>query len=306
MKTFAEILKANTTPQDVVLNGTLSPEQGRTFIKAIIDRQSLLKDVTVDISSKLTKKRTAYDIAKGVLTRHVSGVAVPDAAMKKLGAIGCSLDMSKGVSLNARILQETINDNKDNPNFDKEQFEGFSLAFTNDLEYLGIAGTADNAAVDAAFIELAKGWVKVASESASTIKVSSDEATIAGRLKVVVQNLNEDVKGGKAVIHLSAGDFDAYQLEVAESYPNSGALVNGGIYSFMGYKLKPSANIEDGVYLATIPQNMVMGIANQIERNRWYDNETSSLRYKFVVYVDFEFDIHKYVTLVTYAAPVVP
>jgi hypothetical protein len=300
--TLNAILKADTKPTDVTLSGNLTPQQARTFIKAIIDRQSILKDVTVDITSKLTKERSTYDIAKGVLNRHVSGESVPSAAMKKLGKIGCTLDMTKGVSLNARILQDTLNDNKDNPDFEKEQFEGFALAFMNDLDYLGIAGTADNAAIDAPFAELAKGWVKVAKDSANTNKVTTDEASITGRLKVVVQNLHEDVKGGKAEIYLSASDYDEYQLEVAESYPTSGALVNGGINSFMGYKLKPNSNLANASYMATIPKNMVFGISNQIERNRWYDNELSALRYKFVVYPDYEFDIHKYVTLVEYTA----
>ena len=302
MLTFMDLLKADTRPVDVTLSGMLTAQQARTFIKAIIDRQSILKDVTVDITSKLTKERSTYDIAKGVLNRHVSGTAVPAAAMKKLGKIGCTLDMTKGISLNARILQDTLNDNKDNSDFEKEQFEGFALAFMNDLDYLGISGTADNAAADAPFSELAKGWVTIAEASTAATNVETDEVSITGRLKVVVQNLHEDVKGGKAVIYLSASDYDEYQLEVAESYPTSGALVNGGINTFMGYKLKPNANMKNAEYMATIPANMVFGISNQIERNRWYDNETSCLRYKFVVYPDYEFDIHKYVTFVKYVA----
>lgn len=297
---FEDILKTSTKPTDVTLSGTLTPEQGRTFIKAIMDRQTILKEVTVDTASKLTKQRSTYDIAKGVLTRHISGEKVADTKMQKLGKIGCTLDMTKGVSLNARILQDTLNDNKDNANFEKEQFEAFAATFSNDLEHLGIAGTADNEASNAPFTELAKGWITVAKESSSSKKATTNEESITKRLEVVVKNLHDDIKGGKAVIYLNSADYDAYLLEVAEKYPTSGALVNGGIDSFMGYKLKPNSSIQSGVYMATIPKNMVFGIANQIERSRWWDNETSSLRYKFVVYCDYEFDIHKYVTYVNY------
>ncbi len=297
--TLDAILKADTKPTDVTLSGNLTPQQARTFIKAIVDRQSILKDVTVDTTSKLTKERSTYDIAKGVLNRHVSGTPVPAAAMKKLGKIGCTLDMTKGVSLNARILQDTINDNKDNPDFEKEQFENFAIAFMNDLDYLGIAGTADNASADAPFTELAKGWVQIAKDSAAVVTVTTSAQTITERLIYLVKNLHEDIKGGKAEIILSAVDYDDYQLEVADKYPTSGALVNGGMNTFMGYKLKANSNMDAGEYLATIPKNMVFGISNQIERNRWYDNESSCLRYKFVVYPDYEFDIHKYVTYMT-------
>jgi hypothetical protein len=222
--------------------------------------------------------------------------------MKKLGKIGCSLDMTKGVSLNARILDDTLKDNKDNPTFEQEQFDGFAIAFMNDLDFLGIAGTADNAAADASFVELAKGWIQVAKESTTANKPTSSALSVSARMAHLVKNLHEDVKGGKAVVYISATDYDSYQLEVAASYPNSGALVNGGIDSFMGYKLRPNVNIQSGEFLATIPQNMVFGISNQIDRNRWYDNETSSLRYKFVVHPDYEFDIHKYVTYMTFVA----
>jgi len=300
MLDFKDILKADTTPTDVTLSGELTPQQARTFIKAIVDRQSILKDVTVDTTSKLTKQRSTYDIAKGVLSRHISGEKPSEAAMKKLGKIGCNLDMTKGVSLNARILQDTLNDNKDNPDFEKEQFESFAIAFMNDLDYLGIAGINDNVDASASFSELAKGWVQIAKDSTDAKIKTTDKTTVSEQLLVVVENIHEDCKGGKAVIYLSAVDYDAYQLEVAEAYPNSGALVNGGIKSFLGYTLKPNENMKKGEYLATIPKNMIFGISNKIERNRWYDNELSALRYKFVVYPDYEFDIHKYVTLVTY------
>ncbi len=110
--------------------------------------------------------------------------------------------------------------------------------------------------------------------------------------------LHEDIKGGKATILISSADYDAYQLEVAQAHPNSGALINGGINSFMGYKLRVDENLKEGEFLATILKNMVFGISSQIKRLRWYDNETSCLRYKFVVHPDYEFDIHKYVTYV--------
>jgi len=296
MSSFLNIAKSSMSPTDMTLSGELRPQEGRTFIKAIIDRQTILKDVTIDITSKLTKQRSTYDIAKGVLTRHKSGEAVAESSMRKLGKIGCYLDMTKGISLNARILQETLNDNKDNPSFESETFESFATTFANDLDLLGIVGADDSLDINAPFKDLAKGWVSIAKTSPEVIKKTTTTKSVIENLSEVIKNLHEDIKGGKAVIYLSATDYDSYQLEVANNHPNSGALLNGGISSFMGYKIKANENMEVGEYLATIPKNMVFAIANKIERNRWWDNETSSLRYKFVVYCDYEFDIHKYVT----------
>ncbi|RLA06012.1 MAG: hypothetical protein DRQ51_10565 [Gammaproteobacteria bacterium] len=304
-KDLMQIAKAgNISPQDVALDNMLTPKEGRTFIAAIIKQDSILKDVTVDIAGKLTKKRTGFDIGTGVLNRHTSGVAVPSANMKKIESLGCNLNMTNGVSLNARILNETLLDNKDNKNFEKDTFEGFSTTFMNDLAFLGFAGTADNVAATAPFAELSKGWLKVAQESTvphkKTFKLTSHK-TVIERLQEVVKNLDNAIKGGKATIFMSAIDYDQYQLEASAAYPGSGALIHGGINKYAGYKLYPQYNIPQHTFLATLPKNMVFGISTQIQRIRWYDNETSSLRYKFVCHPDYEFDIHKYITLITKA-----
>ena len=56
-----------------------------------------------------------------------------------------------------------------------------------------------------------------------------------------------------------------------------------------------------GTYLGTPLQNMVMGISKNIQRDRWWDPDRSAMRYRFIVNPDYEFDVHKYVTLVTEA-----
>ncbi len=187
---FSEILKTGSiSATDVTLSGVLTPKQARTFISTIVKKDGLLKEVTVDVTSKLTKERSSFDIGKGVLTRHTSGQKVPDNQMKKLGKIGCTLDMSKGVALNARILDDALEDNKDNPKFEAETFDAFSTTFNNDLAYLGIAGTKDNADANAPFTELAKGWVQIAKSSSDTKIFTTQETTVAGKLKDVVVNL---------------------------------------------------------------------------------------------------------------------
>lgn len=297
-----DIVKSGSIiPTDVTLSGELTPKQSRTFVKAIIAKDGFLKKVTSDVAGKLTKERSANDVAKGVLTRHVAGSEAPDANFKKLGKVGCTLDMTKGVELNAKITDDTLYDNADNPTFEQEQFDGFNTAFNNDLQLLGIIGKDDNAAVDAPFDELAVGWVYVAKNSAKTTKVVSSNTSQIERLKHVVSNMNEDVKG-RATIVLSAVDYDEYQLEIAEKHQNTAVLLNADARRFMGYPIEVVNDMPTGTYLATIMKNFIFGIAARVKRQRWFNNEESALKYKFVVYPDYEFDIHKYVTLSEFLA----
>ncbi|MDR2905274.1 MAG: phage capsid protein [Helicobacteraceae bacterium] len=286
-------------PTDVTYSGTLSPKQAKAFADAIIDKSGFLKKVTRDDMGKLTKERTASDIAKGQLTRFKSGERVSDDQMRKLNVIGCKLDATRGVTLNAKILKDALDDNQDNPKFEQEQFEAFSKSFGNDLAYLGFVGFADNDSVDAGFTELSKGWLQVAKESAETIKVECAEDKQIARLKFLVQNLNESVRGGYASIIMSGQDYDAYVLEIAEDHQNTAVLLKADAKTFMGYPIEVVNDMPVGVYLATPLANLVFGISKSISKERWWDSEASCLRFKFVVNPDYEIDIKKWVTLLT-------
>lgn len=301
-----EIMKLNDiaksgsiSPTDVVLGGELTPAQGRTFVNAIIKSDALLSKVTTDVTGKLKKVRSGLDIAKGMLTRHVSGTKAPEANLKKLGLVGCTLDMTNGVELNAKINDDTLEDNKHNTSFEKDQFAAFNVAFSNDLLHLGIVGVDDNTAIDAAFIELAKGWIQIAKDSGTVNKASSSNDGILMRLKHLVKNAHDDVKGN-AVILMSSSDYMDYQFEIAEKYKDLATLLSADKRSFMQMPIETRPDIANGDYLLSPLKNMIFGISSKVKRTRWYDNDESALKYKFVVYPDYEFDIHKYVTFMTF------
>ena len=286
-------------PTDVVLGGELTPAQGRTFVNAIVASDAFLKKVTTDVAGRLTKVRTGLDIAKGMLTRHVSGTKAPESNLKKLGLVGCTLNMTSGVELNAKINDDTLEDNKHNASFEKEQFAAFNVAFSNDLLHLGIVGIDDNTAIDAPFIELAKGWIQIASESSDTKRVATSSNSILYRLKYLVKQAHDDIKG-TAAITMSASDYMDYQFEIAEKFKDLATLLSADKRSFMQMPIETRPDIPNATYLLTPLKNMVFGISSKVKRSRWYDNDESALKYKFVVYPDYEFDIYKYVTLMTF------
>lgn len=292
------IAKSGLSAKDATLSGSLTAKQGKIFVSAIVAAHVLLSKVTSDITGKLTKERSGWDAAKGLLTRHKSGEKAPDANLKKLGKIGCTLDMTKGVELNAKILDEAIEDNQDNPNFEKEQFDAFATIFSNDLQYLGIVGTADSDNHEAPFTELAKGWLQIARESENVNKPTSSNDSILMRLKHLAKNAHDDVKSSAAIL-MSAADYMDYQFEIAEKYKDLATLLKADKKSFMDLPIETTPDFTNGEYLLTPLKNMIFGISSRVKRNRWYDNDESALKYKFVVFPDYEFDVHKYVTLLT-------
>lgn len=296
--TLGTILKSGLKATDATLSGSLTPKQGKIFVSTIVSSHALLGKVTTDITGKLTKERTGWDAAKGVLSRHKSGTKTLDANTRKLGKIGCKLDMTRGVELYAKILDEALEDNQDNPNFEQEQFAIFTTVFSNDLQYLGIIGESDNDEHTAEFKDLAKGWFTIASESENTNKPTSSSSSILYRLKHLVKNAHPDVKSTAAIL-MSSNDYMDYQFEIAEEYQDVATLLNADKKSFMDMPIETSPDVPDNEYLLTPLKNMVFGISSRVKRNRWYDNDEDALKYKFVVFPDYEFDIHKYVTYMT-------
>lgn len=296
--TLGSIVKSGLTAKDAALSGNLTPKQGKIFVSAIVASSVLLGKVTTDITGKLTKERSGWDAAKGMLTRHKSGLKAPAANEKKLGKIGCKLDMTRGVELNASILDEAIEDNQDNPAFEQEQFDIFTTLFSNDLLHLGIIGEDDSDEHEAEFKDLAKGWLMIASESDDTNQTTTSNSSILHRLKWLVKNAHEDVMGTASIL-MNPKDYMDYQFEIAETYKDLSTILNADKKTFMQLPIESIASIPSGDYLLTPLKNMVLGLSSVVKRNRWYENSESALKYKFVVYPDYEFDIHKYVTYMT-------
>lgn len=301
------IMKAGAiTPQDVRLDGELDAKTGRTFVNDVVANHDLLGRVTVDIAGALTKKRSGLSVSKGLLQRHTPGKALTESQLAKLATVGAKLDMQNGVELRAHINDDTLLDNQDNTNFDNEQYEVFTTAFSNDIVYLGWVGTADNDDAGAPFNELSKGWLTVAAESDLAIKETSSTNTDKGKevenaLYKVIDAADEDIVED-ITIYLNPRDYRAYVRMIGKEMLALQLLKEGNFLTLEGIPLSPQKGIPEGTYLGTPEKNMVLGFPKKIKRKRWYEDDIDSLCYKFVVYPDYEFDIKKYVTLVTVSA----
>lgn len=281
---------------DATLSGTLHPEVAHNFVEAIKENSKFLQKVTLKKMTKLTAELDAWDVAKGILVRVPSGEKPTQEQRRKLNLIGAKLD-GKYVQLFGRILQDALDDNKDNPNFENEQFNGFSKAFGNDLALLGFIGTSDNY-TNKKFEELNKGWIQVAKESSDVKRVSfATSDSMVARLTKLVDNIDDDVFG-ECVILISPKDYRAYQKELSD-LSAANILIKGDAKEILGVPLEVQPLMKSGEYLATPLKNLMIGIGLEIRRNRYYDNEERALKYIFDTFCDYEIVIKKWATLLS-------
>lgn len=295
---LTKIIKSGSiSPTDVTLSGSLTPEQAHNFVQVIKDNSDFLKKITVTKMGKLEKELDAWDVVRGILVRVASGDKPTEEQRRKLNKAGCKL-RSQPVQLFARILKDTLEDNKDNPKFEDETFKSFTTAFGNDLSYLGFVGIADEYD-DVNFNTLNKGWIQVAKESADVTKIEyiPADTTVKERLASIAKNIHPDAKKD-TVILVSSADMMTYNEELATNAA-ANLVINGDADKILGIPLEEHPDITEGEYMATPLKNLVLGIGLSISRDRYYDSEERALKYIFDVYNDYEIVVKKWVTLLT-------
>ncbi|WP_169766760.1 P2 family phage major capsid protein [Campylobacter curvus] len=293
MNGLNEILKASMSATGVTLSGSLTPEQAHNFIDVIKEKNGFLSKIHVEKMGKLSKELDAWDIAQGILVRVPSGSKPTEAQRAALGVVGAKLE-AKDVQLFARILQDALDDNASNPNFESETFSKFATAFGNDMALLGFKGNSDT--YNNTFETLHKGWIQVAKDASETIKVTyASTEKISDRLSTLAQAIHADISS-EAVILINTADAQEYNKELA-ALNSVSHLIEGGAKKILGIPLEVTPLMPRGVYMATPLKNLVLGLVLDIRRNRWYDAEERALKYVFDVSIDYQVVIKKWVTL---------
>ncbi|CUU83347.1 Phage capsid family [Campylobacter hyointestinalis subsp. hyointestinalis] len=298
-KNLSQILKStgNINATDMYANGSLRPEVANRVIKTIIDKSDFLSKVTIDRTKKLNKSFDTWNLASGILVRVSSGEKPNDSQRQKIGVSSVLIE-NKPVQLFAKITQDTLEDNADNPNFENETFNSFATSFSNDLQNLGMIGVKDDYE-ESKFENLNKGWFSIAKESSGTKKLEhKTNSVIINRLIAMVENANEDTLN-ESVIIMSKKDLIEYNKQIGNKNGGLGILLNKGADNILGVPLLGVSFVKSGEYMLTPLKNLIFSIGLDIRRQRWYDNEESSLKYKFEVFCDYQIGVPSWVVLST-------
>ncbi len=288
--------KGLITPESLTITGSLTPKQSKGFYSAIVNNNEFLKKVTTKQMNSLELFVDAYDVAEGILVRVPEGSEPTNSQKRTYSNIGCTLRALKA-QLFADVTRSTIENNADNPNFEKELFNGFSIRFGNELVKLGFEGVDETGD---SFENLNKGWIQVAKDSSDVKKdtyASTDK--MVDRLSGLIENLDKDAKGPSTSILMSWSDWEKYMLELADTTKTAALFTDAKTKSFMGYPIEVNKYMPNGVYMATPLKNLVFGMLTKIYRERTWNARKRAIEYTFDVGNDYEIIIKKWVSLMT-------
>lgn len=298
MKNLLEIAKSGSiTPTDMYASGELRPEVSRKFFNTVISQNAFLSKVTTHQTSKIKSEVDIWGLGDGNLVRVAGGTRPTDDQRQKLIPTVVSFE-NLSVQLHTKILRATLEDNKDNPSFEKETFDTFNRGFGNDLLNLGLNGEADTGDN---FKNLNKGWLKIAKDSDEVGKVEFEEST------KMIDRLTNLVKQAKnlqdsSVILISKHDFTALQIELGNKSGGLPILMNGGARNILGVPLEVVSYMPNDTYFLTPLKNLFMSMTQTVIRDRWWDNDEAALKYRFEINNDYEIVVKKYTTLATLKA----
>lgn len=290
--TLVSLIKGNLSPQDFEVSGNLTPINANIMIDTIKKNNFLSKVQTVKMS-KLETEVDAHDIAEGILVRVAEGEDPTNEQLASIKNIGCKLK-ALPVQLFANVTKSAVENNAFNKNFDQDTFNKFMRRFSNELVYLGFAGTA---ATGTSFVTLNNGWLDIIKNNADTNKATyAENATISERLTALVREIHEDVIGESAII-INPKDYQEYLLEIAKDTATASILLNATAKSFLGYPIEVQNKIPQGTYLATPLKNLVFGMCIDIFRAREWNNRKRVIEYTFDVACDYEVVVKKWATI---------
>ncbi|MBQ7676106.1 MAG: phage major capsid protein [Campylobacter sp.] len=296
MENLTTILKGGEiTPYTMAGADVLHSERGIDFVKTITDKSGLLKNLKIVRTHKLDKILDVHYLADRVLHRVKEGSKPSDYTSISVEPVQLR---NLRVDLDTKILRSTLEDNLDNPNFEKEIFEEFAEGFSNNLADLALNGTEEQTQSSSrlngyqTFLKLNKGFLKILNDHADSIKLTS-KTSVLDSLKEVAKAIPSEIFS-EAVILINPQDLTALQDEVGNKNSGLAILLNGGAKNILGVPLVATDYMPRNTYIATSMKNLIFSYGSDIEIKRWYDNDEESLKYRFSLYCDFAVAVPKW------------
>lgn len=295
MKDASELVrfaKGTIGPTAIAVSGQLRPEQAQRLISLVFEDE-LFKRITTRTMRKLKADVQVFDIPNRQLLRITEGSEPADNQLLNLQEYGCTLD-ALAVQLYPTITLGFIIDNQDNPNLEKEIEASIVKKFRSELVDLGVNGTADNNA--SGFLSLNKGWIKIADDNVSAVKVTINIPTdgVKTTLQALLNAMDSRFRQG-AEFFMSVANADKYAAEVAETY--GVPVTDAAARKYLGYMITPVQTWPENYIMFTQPTNLVVGVAQDITREREYHSRKRAVEWTFNAYVDFELVIKQAVVL---------
>ena len=284
-------------PGSLSIGGVLRPQQATRIIDLLVDSAEILKMVTVERSSKLSKEVDVLEVKGKVLTRIPQGNE-PD-EFTGIANVGRTLEM-KAHQLFGRVLFDALRDNQGDPQYENKVLGQWIKRWSRDIACLAFTGTHDdyvkNDAIKGKFERLNVGWPQILKTESTSRKVNnasfrggpSNTLDYVEYLDAIVSSLPDEYKSGDCRIIMSKTDHERYIKQSGQGDGGVGYLIKGGVKEFLGYEIIPQQNMPLGEVIFTPLPNLVYGINTEVERYREVSGRRRCVFYTFDANDDFE------------------
>ncbi len=294
---LVQLAKNYIQPQDLRISGELRP-QAATRIISMITEDKFLKQITVEQMRRTKKDVSVFDILPRQLKRLAAGTEPTEGQTPSVDEYGCVLH-ALPVQLFPSITLDTLRDNAENPNLLNMIRGSFNTVFQNDLSDLGMNGVGDDGSD---FVNLNTGWIKIATDSTHTQKVTIAPETNGWIDTFATMRKNSDNRfRAISTFIVSPDNADAYNIELGKMITGSPLIADTDGHNFLRQKVISCRYMPDTVVMYTPIKNLVMGISTLIRRDSAYHARKRVLEFTYDMAVDFEIAIKKACVLGTTA-----
>lgn len=265
-----EAILAKNAASAFAISDTLQPSAARALVSLVVDQGSkFLSRVTRVDCKKLTVPLNVYALGTRKAVRITEGTeATPSNAADNEGK---NLEL-KGFDLILPLYYSALEDNADNPDFEKMIEDMLAKQLENEILDLATNGTDDDY-TGGAWAELNKGWITLAKAATNSRKVDTDGATdildsLDDMLADMAGNASKFVTPSCCFI-LGPADAETAKELIGNVDTSAKLLTDGAPSRYRGYEILVNPFQASGTYLFCDPLDLVFGVGvHNMRRSR--------------------------------------
>lgn len=293
------LAKSLIGPTDLANGGQLQPQQAAKLI-SLVKADTFLSKIDTVMMVRLERNVDAIDVGRRQLVRVAQGQEPTAAQTANASEHGAVLKASP-VQLFPTLTLDFLRANADNPKLAQMLEKGFATRLANDLVDLGFNGQGDDgsgATQDEKFLNLNKGWIKLAQESARTKKVEIDPATDGWQatLAAIMDQSDERWRESSTFI-MNLADADAYARELGAHVTGTPLTADSPLRRYQGRPIEAHPDCPRDHVMFTPIKNLAHGIHKEVHRDKEYHKRRRCLEYTFDMAVDYEIGVKEALVL---------
>lgn len=277
-------------------SGGIMPEEVKnTFIDTTVELSSFLKTITVEKDIK--KKRSLHTLGVGtrMMKKRIEGTDLTD---PRGATIGQRFLEPQSIALLYDISYDWIRKNIAGDKGEEQLNRAFAVQFSNDLVDLAFNGNTDvdGGDPDAAFLEIADGFVKRVSEDVDAHLFDREGSTdwkgtvFPGLLRALPEKYRQDIT---QLTYFVSGQTELeYREQLGERITVLGDSFTIGnpkpLYS--GIPIEAVPNVPYGFIKLTRRKNMAVGFGDEFKLFRRFEERKAGGVVQYTIYADVDFN----------------